>query len=277
LTIAGSDSGGAAGIAADLGTFQAHGVYGTLAVTALTAQDTKGVHGVHACPAGFVREQIMAVLGDLPVRATKTGMLANVEIVEVVTGLAAGGLLPSLVVDPVMVASSGDPLLAGDGVGAYRRLIAHAFVVTPNLPEASLLVDGEIGDLGSMSEAARALGELGPAVVVVKGGHLLLHGGPADEAVDVVYDGNAITVLRAPAVASNNVHGSGCTLSAAIAALLARGAGAIEAVSGAKDFVSRAIAGSAAWQLGQGHGPLDRLSTRPVGPPTDAADEPGAS
>lgn len=265
LTIAGSDSGGAAGIAADLGTFQAHGVYGTLAVTALTAQDTKGVHGVWACGAGLVREQIQVVLGDLPVGATKTGMLATVEIVDMITDLAAEGSLPSLVVDPVMVASSGDPLLAGDGVGAYRRLIAHARIVTPNLPEASLLVGADIEDIGTMSEAARAIGDLGAAVVVVKGGHLLLHGAdPGGEAIDVVYDGSAVTVLRAPAVESSNVHGSGCTLSAAIAALLARGLEPIEAIAAAKDFVGRAIAGSASWQLGQGHGPLDRIFSRPT-------------
>lgn len=271
LTIAGVDSGGAAGVAADLGTFQAHGVYGALAVTALTAQDTKGVHGVHPCPAEFVRDQITVVIGDLSVRAAKSGMLANLAIVEVVTALAASGALPPLVVDPVMVASSGDPLLEGDAVGAYRGLIAHALIVTPNLPEAALLVGGEVGDLDSMSDAARALGELGPALVVVKGGHLLLgHGATAPEAIDVVWDGNAITILRGPAVMTENVHGSGCTLSAAITAHLALGAAPIDAVVAAKDYVGRAIAGSASWQLGQGHGPLDRLFTqvRAVPPPT---------
>jgi hydroxymethylpyrimidine/phosphomethylpyrimidine kinase len=266
LTIAGVDSGGAAGVAADLGTFQAHQVYGAVAVTALTAQDTKGVHGVHAVPADFLRQQVMVVLGDFPVRAVKTGMLANVEIVAVVTALAAEGALPSLVVDPVMVASSGDPLLEGDAVGAYRQLIAQALVVTPNLPEASMLLGREVDGLESMAEAARALGELGSSLVVVKGGHLLIGsrgpgGDEAAEAVDVVWDGEAVTILRGPAVETSNVHGSGCTLSAAITAHLARGAAPLDAVVAAKDYVGRAIAGSAAWQLGQGHGPLDRLYT----------------
>jgi len=259
LTVAGSDSGGAAGIAADLGTFQAHGVYGALAVTALTAQDTKGVHGIHACPAEFVRAQIVAVLGDLPVAATKTGMLANLEIVAVVTDLAASGQLPRLVVDPVMVASSGDPLLEGDAVSAYRRLLAYAAVVTPNLPEASLLLGAEVDDLASMSDAAKALHQLGAQVVVVKGGHL-----DDAESADVVYDGLSLSVLAGSRVETANVHGSGCTLSAAIAARLALGEDPLSAVIAAKEYVGRAIAGSASWRLGQGHGPLDRIRTRTI-------------
>ncbi len=256
LTIAGSDSGGAAGIAADLGTFQAHGVYGTLAVTALTAQDTTGVHGVHACPADFVDDQITAVLGDLPVSAVKTGMLANLAIVEVVRRRAARGDLPRLVVDPVMVASSGDPLLAGDAVAAYRELAVHACVLTPNLPEASLLLGTEVADLDAMVEAAAVLQRLSGGVVVVKGGHL-----GSDEAVDVVHDGVAATILRDPMVETVNVHGSGCTLSAAITARLALGDTPLEAVVGAKKYVSAAIAGSAGWRLGRGRGPLDRINT----------------
>lgn len=256
LTIAGCDSGGAAGIAADLGTFQAYRVYGTLAVTALTAQDTTGVHGVHACPAGFVDAQIAAVLGDFPVAATKTGMLANLEIVAVVRERAAAGDLPRLVVDPVMVASSGDPLLDGDAVGAYRELARYAAVLTPNLPEASLLLDREVSDLESMVDAARDLQGISGGVVVVKGGHL-----GAAEAVDVVHDGTEVSVLRSEMVATANVHGSGCTLSAAITANLALGAGAAAAIAAAKDYVSSAIAGSARWSLGRGHGPLDRLGT----------------
>jgi hydroxymethylpyrimidine/phosphomethylpyrimidine kinase len=257
LTIAGCDSGGAAGIAADLQTFQAHGVYGTLCVTALTAQDTTGVHGVHACAAEFLSAQLDAVLGDMPVAAVKTGMLANLELLAVVRARAAAGGLPRLVVDPVMVASSGDPLLQGDAIGAYRDLLSLACVVTPNMPEASLLLGRPVSDLPSMLNAAAELQSLtGAGVVVVKGGHL-----DGEEAVDVVHDGGEPLVLRRPMVATRNVHGSGCTLSAAITARLAIGDSPAEAVLGAKDYVTRAIAGSASWRLGRGHGPLDRLNT----------------
>jgi hydroxymethylpyrimidine/phosphomethylpyrimidine kinase len=256
LTIAGCDSGGAAGIAADLQTFLAHHVYGTLAVTALTAQDTTGVHGVHVSPAAFLDAQIAAVVGDLPVAATKTGMLANLELVAVVRARAAAGDLPRLVVDPVMVASSGALLLEGDAVGAYRSLLPYACVVTPNLPEASLLLDRAVDDLDSMRAAAEDLQSLSGGVVVVKGGHLT-----TGEAVDVVDDGTGPTLLRRERVDTRNVHGSGCTLSAAITARLARGEQPVDAVLGAKDYVTRAIAGSRDWKLGAGHGPLDRVGT----------------
>jgi len=257
LTIAGSDSGGAAGIAADLQTFAAHGVYGTLAVTAVTAQDTTGVHRVLACAPEMVDAQIAAVVGDLPVIAVKTGMLANLPIVRVVAERAAAGELPCLVVDPVMVASSGAPLLEGDAVSAYRGLLAHAVVATPNLPEAGMLLGREVKDLDSMIGAAKDLHQLGASVVVVKGGHLPM----SAEAVDVVYDGSSVTLLRGPWTETRNVHGSGCTLSAAIAARLALGDDPITAAASAKDYVGRAIAGSASWRLGRGHGPLDRLGS----------------
>lgn len=258
LTIAGCDSGGAAGIAADLQTFQAHGVYGTVCVTALTAQDTTGVHGVHPSPAAFLDAQIAAVLGDLPVAAVKTGMLANLELLAVVRARAAAGDLPRLVVDPVMVASSGDPLLEGDAVGAYRDLLRFATVVTPNLPEASLLLEARVEDLDSMLAAAKELQGMCGGVVVVKGGHLT-----SEEAIDVVHDGATALVVRRPMVDTENVHGSGCTLSAAITARLARGEPAVDAVLRAKDYVTRAILGSSGWRLGRGHGPLDRLQTAP--------------
>lgn len=268
LTIAGCDSGGAAGIAADLQTFQAHGVYGTLCVTALTAQDTTGVHGVHPSPADFLDAQIAAVLGDLPVAAVKTGMLANLELLAVVRARAAAGDLPRLVVDPVMVASSGDPLLEGDAVGAYRDLLRFAAVVTPNLPEASLLLETRVEDLDSMLAAAKELqGMCGGVVVVVKGGHL-----SSEEAIDVVHDGSTALVVRRPMVETDNVHGSGCTLSAAVTARLALGEPAVDAVLRAKDYVTRAILGSSGWRLGRGHGPLDRVRT-PADPPAEP--EPG--
>jgi hydroxymethylpyrimidine kinase/phosphomethylpyrimidine kinase len=172
MTIAGSDSGGGAGIQADLKTFAALGVFGTSAITALTAQNTVGVRGVHAVPASFVVEQIEAVLDDLPVAAAKTGMLATAEIVQAVAKLAGAGRLPRLVVDPVMVASSGDRLLEPEAERLYvEELLPHASVVTPNLKEAEVLLGRRITTLSEQREAAAALGSLGPATVVVKGGH----------------------------------------------------------------------------------------------------------
>ena len=255
LTVAGTDSGGGAGIAADLRTFAAHGVFGALVVTAVTAQDTERVHRIATSDPDMVAAQLGAVLGDLDVRAAKTGMLASVEIVAVLARFGAEGRLPPLVVDPVLVASSGDPLFTGEDVaGAYRGLLAHCAVATPNLPEAALLTGRPVADLADMEAAARELHLFGPSVVVVKGGHR-----PGAEAVDVAFDGRAVTLLRAPWVATRNVHGTGCTFSAAIAANLALGASPIEATLAAKAFVSRAIAGSAEWSLGRGHGPIDQL------------------
>ncbi len=236
-------------------------MFGTLAITAITAQDTTGVYRAHATPADLLDDQIEAVIGDLPVAAVKTGMLANLGLVKVVSERAAAGDLPNLVVDPVMVASSGDPLLEGDAVGAYRSLLRHARVVTPNLPEASLLLGRPVKDRQAMAAAARDLYELGPQVVVVKGGHL-----PDDgEALDVVFDGSSVTELSGPWITTRNVHGSGCTLSAAVTAGLALGLRPLDALVRAKEYVQGAIAGSAGWHLGRGHGPLDRLATRPAG------------
>jgi hydroxymethylpyrimidine/phosphomethylpyrimidine kinase len=258
LTIAGSDSGGGAGLQADLKTFAALGVFGTSAVTALTAQNTAGVRGVHATPTGFVVAQIAAVLDDLPVSAVKTGMLATAATVAAVADLAAQGRLPHLVVDPVMVSSSGDRLLEPAAEAAYRdRLFPHAAVVTPNLREAEALLGTAIRGRAEQHEAARALGDLGPAVVVVKGGHPV--GPPDGEAVDVVWDGRKTYELRAPWVDTPNTHGSGCSFASAAAAHLAQGDDPRTALAGAKAFVSRAVAGGARWRLGAGHGPLDHF------------------
>jgi len=255
LTIAGSDSGGGAGIQADLKTFAALGVFGTSVVTAVTAQNTVAVLGVRVLEPDFVDLQMEAVLTDLPVAAVKTGMLASAAIVAAVARRAAAGDLPLLVVDPVMVTSTGTPLLDDDGVAAYLDLLLpHAAVCTPNMREAALLASMAVTDLAQMEAAARRLAEYGPRVVVVKGGHLA-----ADVAPDVVLADGVLTVLDGPRVPTANDHGTGCSLAAAIAAHLARGTDAVAAVVGAKAFVARAIGGASSWTLGAGHGPLDHF------------------
>lgn len=258
LTIAGSDSGGAAGIQADLKTFQAHGVFGCSAITALTAQNTVGVHEVHVPPAAFLRHQIEVVLDDMPVDVVKTGMLASTDVVEVVADLADAGRLPCLVVDPVMVASTGARLLEPDATRAYLdRLLPHARVTTPNVAEAEVLLDTTIDSLAHQYDAARRLAALGPAHVVVTGGHPL--DGATDDAVDVVAhrDSGQVDEVRSPRVPTDNTHGSGCTFASAVASGLALGQAPTEAVRGAHAFVHRAVQGGAAWSLGAGHGPLD--------------------
>ncbi|MCW2666393.1 MAG: phosphomethylpyrimidine kinase, partial [Frankiales bacterium] len=258
LTIAGSDSGGGAGIQADLKTFAACGVFGTSAVSALTAQNTTGVRGVHPVPADFVVAQVEAVLDDFAVRAVKTGMLATAQVVEAVAGLAAGGRLPQLVVDPVMVASSGARLLEPAAEWAYAQLLLpHAHVVTPNLYEAQVLLGREITTLAGQRDAAKAIGQLGARHVLVKGGHAVRDAG--DQAVDVLWDGSELVELRAPRVAGGNDHGTGCSLASAIAAGLAKGADLRTAVQDAKAYVARALTGAAGWRLGAGHGPLDHF------------------
>ncbi|HLI73603.1 MAG TPA: bifunctional hydroxymethylpyrimidine kinase/phosphomethylpyrimidine kinase [Acidimicrobiales bacterium] len=255
LTIAGSDSGAGAGLQADLKTFAALGVFGTSAVTAVTAQNTAEVRGVVAIEPAFVDEQIDTVLADMSVAAVKTGMLASSATVAAVGRWAAAGRLPNLVVDPVLVASTGRELLDDRGVRAYlEHLIPRAVVVTPNTREAALLTGAPVDDLAGMIGAAHRLAELGPRVVVVTGGHL---GGDAAPDV-VVADGEAL-VLDGARIDTGNDHGTGCTLAAATAAYLARGVGALEAVRGAKAFVTVALRGSAPWRLGRGHGPLDHF------------------
>lgn len=264
LTIAGSDSGGAAGIQADLKTFQAHGVFGCSAITALTAQNTVGVHDVHVPPPAFLRAQVDAVLDDLPVAAVKTGMLATTPIVEVVGELAAQGRLSNLVVDPVMVASTGARLLETDATVAYRDgLLPHATVATPNLHEASILLDRDLTSRTAIHDAARRLADRGPRVVVVTGGHAVTDA--PDEVLDVVADRDTgeVTELAAPRIATANTHGSGCSFASAVAARLALGDDPMSAITAAHDWVRVAIAGGAEWQLGAGHGPLDHLARLP--------------
>jgi hydroxymethylpyrimidine/phosphomethylpyrimidine kinase len=265
LTIAGSDSGGGAGVQTDLVTFAAHGVHGASVITALTAQNTVGVDGVHVPPVEFLRAQLEAVLGDLPVAAVKTGMLATEEVVRAVADVAAAGRLPHLVVDPVLVSSTGARLLDEGAERAYvDALFPHAQVVTPNTREASALVGGTVATAADAVAAARELGRLGPAWVVVKGGHQVdeADGVASSEAVDVVVETatGAVTELRAPRVDTRNDHGTGCTFAAATAALLARGVPVPEALAGAKAFVHAGLVASAGWHLGAGHGPVGKLS-----------------
>jgi len=255
LTIAGSDSGGGAGIQADLKTFEARGVFGTSALTAVTAQNTRGVQGVLVLPPDFVALQIRSVLQDIGADAVKTGMLASAPIVAAVADALEAHAVRALVVDPVMVAKGGDALLAPDAREALvGRILPLALVVTPNLHEAGVLVGGEIEDLGGMREAARAIHALGARNVVVKGGHLA---GP--ESVDVLFDGAAFTEHRAARVDTPNTHGTGCTFAAAIAAELAKGATVPAAVAEAKRYLTGAIAAGGRRRVGAGHGPVDHF------------------
>lgn len=259
LVIAGSDSGGGAGIQADVRSFAAHRVFPTTAITAVTAQNTRGVASVHVVPPEVVAAQIDAVLSDFTIRATKTGMLATAAIVDVVASRAAAGRLTNLVVDPVMVSASGDRLLEADAERAYRELLfPSAAVVTPNLREASVLVGRDLSTVADMGKAARELAADGPAAVLVKGGHLA-----GDIAVDVLWDGAQLHELAAPRVATANVHGTGCSLASAIAAGLALGSDLLPAVRSAKAFVHRGLEAAAGWRLGHGHGPIDHFVPHP--------------
>jgi hydroxymethylpyrimidine/phosphomethylpyrimidine kinase len=272
LTIAGSDSGGGAGIQADLKTMLAHGVHGMSAITAVTVQNSVGVQGFYELEPRAVYEQIESVATDIGVDAVKTGMLASGAIIEAVADACERFALPNLVVDPVAVSKHGDPLLRPDAVEALRtRLLPLATIVTPNLGEAKLLTGVEPRSRADLQAAAVALAELGPRWVLVKGGHL-----PGDEAVDLLWDGTSGIELRAPRVATPHTHGTGCTLASAIASNLAVGLDVASAVGEAKRFVSGAIAGS--FPLGKGIGPTDHAwrfraagLLRPGGPSHPAA------
>jgi hydroxymethylpyrimidine/phosphomethylpyrimidine kinase len=262
LTIAGSDSGGGAGIQADLKTFHAFGVFGTSAITAVTVQNTTGVTGVHAIPVDTVRAQIAAVADDLAPAACKTGMLATRELVQAVAAAIRKHRLPHYVLDPVMVATSGDRLLAEDAVTAIlTELMPLATLATPNLDEAALLAGFAVGDVDDMHRAAAALVAAGAGAVLVKGGHL-----PGAEVVDVLHAGGAQAEFRRARVATRSTHGTGCTLSAAIAACLARGEALEPAVERSLEWVHRAIA--AAPGLGRGNGPLNHFVPLPSLPHT---------
>ena len=255
LTIAGSDSGGGAGIQADLKTFAAAGVYGTCAVTAVTAQNTLGVTAWEPVATELVIAQIEAIAGDLPPDAVKTGMLATSAIVEAVAAAIGGLDLPQLVVDPVMVAKGGDRLLQADAVAAIKaHLLKLAEVVTPNIPEAEVLTESSIRTFADMRDAARRIHALGPRVVVVKGGHL---DGESDVVVDVVCTPQDEFDVRGPRLSTRHTHGTGCTFAAATAAQLALGRPVDEAVRWAREYLEGAI--RHAPRLGGGHGPLNHF------------------
>lgn len=263
LTIAGSDSGGGAGIQADLKTFAAYRCFGASVITAITAQNTQAVTDVHPIPLSTVEAQLAAVLDDLPVAAVKTGMLGSAEIAELVARRAGAGQLPHLVVDPVLISSTGYELGV---VSAIERLLPYALVATPNVAEAAALLGRAVTTPDEMAAAARDLAAGGARYVVVTGGDLPGEGG-GPVAVDAVWGPSGAELLRGPRVPTRNNHGSGCTFSAAIAAHLARLPGAeqpdpervLGAIGNAKSYVARALAGSAWWRVGHGIGPLDQF------------------
>ncbi|TFH52984.1 bifunctional hydroxymethylpyrimidine kinase/phosphomethylpyrimidine kinase [Actinomyces viscosus] len=258
LTIAGSDPSGGAGIQADLKTMSALSAYGMSVITALTAQSTRGVTGVHAVPADFVRLQLDTLLDDITPDATKIGMLATAGLAD-----AVGEYLPGLshtVLDPVMVATSGDRLLDEEAIGAVRRLCTKADLITPNLHEAAVLLNEEpAASLGELRTQARRLTDLGAQRVLVKGGHLAGGAGDAsgaDDAVDVYVDGDVVRILRGHRVATGSTHGTGCTLSSAIASLRPRRETWSEAVRDAKAYLTGAIEHADSLGIGHGHGPV---------------------
>jgi len=255
LTIAGSDSGGGAGIQADLKTFHQFGVFGTSVITAVTAQNTVGVRGWEALGVALVTRQIEAVAEDLPPHAVKSGMLGTAEVVEAVAAAVARLRLPNYVLDPVMVATSGDRLLVREAERSIAaRLVPLAALVTPNLDEAQILAEDEVRTVPQMERAARALVKMGAQAALVKGGHLAAEAGGV---VDVLAAGGSVRRFTHPRLETTSTHGTGCTLSAAVAAGFALGRPLERAVADALDFVHRAMA--AAPGLGRGHGPLNHF------------------
>jgi hydroxymethylpyrimidine/phosphomethylpyrimidine kinase len=253
LTIAGSDSGGGAGIQADLKTFAAHRVYGTSAITAVTAQNTRGVAAFEAVAPALVRAQIDAVMSDIGAHAAKTGMLATAAIVETVAAAVSEMRIPNLVVDPVMIAKSGDSLLAPEAVRAITTaLLPLARVVTPNVPEAAALAGLSIATEDDRREAARRLASLGPAAVIVKGGHV-----PGPEIVDLLFEDGVFVEFRHARVPGRHTHGTGCTFAASLAASLALGRSLRDAIPVAQQYIAGAI--RRAPDIGHGHGPMDHF------------------
>jgi hydroxymethylpyrimidine/phosphomethylpyrimidine kinase len=253
VTIAGSDSGGGAGIQADLKTFSALGVYGASVITALTAQNTKGVTGIHDVPPDFITAQIDAVFSDLDVRAVKIGMLSQPAVIEAVAAGLDRWNAKNVVLDPVMVATSGDRLLNPDAIDVLKRvLIPRALVITPNLPEAAALLDEPLArNEDEMLAQAGRLRDRGAQAVLIKGGH-----GQSAESVDMLVLASSFTRLATPRVDTRNTHGTGCTLSSAIAAGLAKGLDLVAAAREAKVYVTEAIAAAERLTVGSGHGPV---------------------
>ncbi len=253
LTIAGSDSSGGAGIQADLKTFAALGVYGASVITALTAQNTRGVSGVHPVPAAFVTAQLDAVFGDLDVKAVKIGMVAQSATIDAIAAALRQWSPANIVLDPVMVATSGDPLLSADSVAGLRtNLIPRAALITPNLPEAAALLDEPVASTeAAIADQGRRLLALGCPAVLIKGGH-----GEGAESIDYLFSANGTIALPAPRIATGNTHGTGCSLSSAIAALLAKGEALETAVRDAKAWLTAAIVAADRLDVGHGHGPI---------------------
>ena len=258
LTIAGSDSSGGAGIQADLKTFAARGVYGASVITALTAQNTQGVSGIHQVPADFVTAQIDAVFSDLAVGAVKIGMVAELAVIGAIAAGLAKWQPKHVVLDPVMVATSGDRLLKADAVEALRtRLVPVASLITPNLPEAAALLDEPVAATESaIADQGRRLLAFGPRAVLIKGGH-----GQGAESIDYFITPAGTIPLPAPRIATRNTHGTGCSLSSAIAAGLARGEDIENAVRNAKAWISAAIAAADRFAVGHGQGPIHHFHT----------------
>jgi len=256
VTIAGSDSGGGAGIQADLKTFAALGVYGASVITALTAQNTKGVAAIHDVPADFVGAQMDAVFSDLDAGAVKIGMLNNAGVIAVVAAGLDRYRPQNVVLDPIMVASTGADLLHADAMDALRSLMSRALVLTPNLFEAGVLLDVPIArDEGEMRAQGERLLSLGPAAVLIKGGH-----GSGPDSVDILVEAGNYTRFAAPRIETRKTHGTGCTLASAIAAGLAKGQNLYEAVGEAKVYVSAAIAAAGQLKIGSGRDPLHHFS-----------------
>ncbi len=257
LTIAGSDSGGGAGIQADLKTFSALGAYGCSVITALTAQNTVGVQGIFDVSPAFVREQLDSVFSDLNISAAKVGMLSQPEVIDAVARAVSDYQPKYLVVDPVMVATSGDVLLQEAAIDNLRRkLIPKATLITPNLPEAAVLLNCPRPEsLAAMVAMIDPLMALGASAVLLKGGHLTSDQGNK-KAVDLFHDGNTLHQLESPWVATRNTHGTGCTLSSAVTALLARDYPLIDAVRSAKEYIADAIGHADHLNIGSGHGPV---------------------
>jgi len=253
VTIAGSDSGGGAGVQADLKTFSALGVYGASVLAALTAQNTLGVTGIHDVPEDFIRAQIDAVFSDLSVDAVKIGMLSRPETIEAVSDRLLAHGATNIVLDPVMVAASGDPLITDASVDVLKSgLFPHMDLITPNLHEAARLLGRDpAANRAEMEEQARQLLEFGPKAVLLKGGH-----GEEPEAADILVMASGVEWYTAPRLATKNTHGTGCTLSSAIAAGLAKGRSLANAVGAAKDYVTAAIQASDTLSIGSGHGPV---------------------
>jgi hydroxymethylpyrimidine/phosphomethylpyrimidine kinase len=253
LTIAGSDSGGGAGIQADLKTFSALGVYGATVITALTAQNTVGVQAIYDVPPAFVAAQMDSVFSDLTITAVKIGMLSRPPVIETVAAGLRRHAARNVVLDPVMVATSGDRLLAPEAIETLKAvLLPRALVVTPNLPEAAALLDEPIAaDEAAMRAQAERILKLGPAAVLIKGGHA-----EGSESVDILLDGSGPMRLASRRIATPNTHGTGCTLSSGIAAGLAKGLSLRDAVGAAKGYVGAAIAASQKLRIGHGHGPV---------------------